>query len=172
MTKFRKLLDTSSDKKSKAENDAIRKTGVTFKIDGKKVAVSLESMVYSSPVRGSIRERLLESLGLVAARADEMPNIPNDAIVKRNYFGDGRHLTWGRLMGMGANPDVKSKARKQFETDPAKEAIKAELEPEKPKDAVKAQTKPEPAAAAVPDSGAPSAERKTGPEAEKTEEKK
>lgn len=128
MTKFRKLLDTSSDKKSKAENDAIRKTGVTFKIDGKKVAVSLESMVYSSPVRGSIRERLLESLGLVAARADEMPNIPNDAIVKRNYFGDGRHLTWGRLMGMGANPDVKSKARKQFETDPAKEAIKTDLD--------------------------------------------
>lgn len=128
MTKFRKLLDTSSDKKTKAENDAIRKTGVTFKIDGKKVAVSLESMVYNSPVRGSVRERLLESLGLVAARADEMPNIPNDAIVKRNYFGDGRHLTWGRLMGMGANPDVKSKARKEFETDPAKEAIKAELD--------------------------------------------
>jgi hypothetical protein len=127
MTKFRKLLDTSSDKKTKAENDAIRKTGVTFKIDGKKVAVSLESMVYSSPVRGSIRERLLESLGLVAARADEMPKIPNDAIVKRNYFGDGRHLTWGRLMGMGANPDVKSKYRQEFDTDPSKEAIKAQL---------------------------------------------
>lgn len=128
MTKFRKLLDTSSDKKSKAENDAIRKTGVTFKIDGKKVAVSLESMVYSSPVRGSVRERLLESLGLVAARADEMPNIPNDAIVKRNYFGKDRHLTWGRLMGMGANPDVRSKESKKIETDPATEAIKAELD--------------------------------------------
>ncbi len=51
-------------------------------------------------------------------------------------------------------------------------AIKAELEPKKPDGAVQAQTKPEPAAAAVPDSGAPSAERKTGPEAEKTEEKK
>ena len=120
MTKFRELLDKGG--KDPEKNEAIRKTAVTFPIDGKKVAVSLESMIYNSPEKGSIKERLLASLGLVAARADSMPDIKPDTIVKRNYYGKDQHLTWGALMGL--NPKFTAKERKQNFKETAEDAAR------------------------------------------------
>lgn len=100
MRKFRELLDRTSGSQSAAakENNAlIRKTSVPLMVNGNKTAVSLESMIYNSPVQGSLVERLMASMSLVAGRADTLPVVPADAIVKRDYYGKGQHLTWGGL---------------------------------------------------------------------------
>lgn len=125
MRKFRELLDRTSGSQSAAakENNAlIRKTSVPLMVNGNKTAVSLESMIYNSPVQGSLVERLMASMSLVAGRADTLPVVPADAIVKRDYYGKGQHLTWGGLKKLSPKfrteerrPEVKK--RKQSAED-------------------------------------------------------
>lgn len=125
MTKFRELLDKAG--KDPKKQALIRRTQVTFEIDGKKTGVSLESMIYNSPAKGSIKERLLASLALVAARADSMPEISPGAVVKRNYYGKDAHLTWGGLMGLKHKiPKVGS--RVEYKESPEDTARKAALD--------------------------------------------
>ncbi len=118
MRKFRELLDRTSGSQSAAakENNAlIRKTSVPLMVNGNKTAVSLESMIYNSPVQGSLVERLMASMSLVAGRADTLPVVPADAIVKRDYYGKGQHLTWGGLKKL--SPKFRTEERR---TEPKK----------------------------------------------------